>query len=233
MTKNVSLIILSLSVLAASSFTACSRPGKSDTGSQAKPNDTTPKDMQGATFAFQPVSIDPGVYFLVSGLRDGRCLDLDSNDDGDRRRVQQYFCNGSQFQIFSIANGDQPLRYTVHAVGSGYSNPKYLGHSDRVGEEPPRVYALEGSVAPLNLRWAFHKFGNGTMALRNDAYKWCMDRRSQDSDPGGSIQFLDCRENSYQQWGLQRIQMKDIKNTIDTLSEVLKAMEKEEKSKKE
>lgn len=205
---------------------SCSKPGKN--GSAIAP------DKQGTAYDFRPASITPGVYYLASGLGDGRCLDLDSNNNDDERRVQQMICNASRFQLFTVANTGETDSFTIQAVGAGSSPPKYLGFSYRIdmGIDAQRVKAMAfNPPIPPNVKWTFHQWPDGTIALRNAPSAGCMDRRSQDAEPGGNIQFLDCRNNLYQHWMLQPVQRKDVEDALVTLSEVLKMIERKEKSK--
>jgi hypothetical protein len=177
---------LSLVLLSASLATGISCIGDIDSTS-GEPDDSVSGDKAGIIEA-----LAPGDYKLV---RQGsqKCLDINENSNSNGAKVQQWVCNGTTAQAFTMEHQGNEI-YRLKKTGTNKCVEIASGSGNGT---LARLWTCGSSSAQ---KFKMEPKANGTHRLRSQSSSKCLDVNGGSSADGATVQIWSCNSSDAQLW---------------------------------
>jgi Ricin-type beta-trefoil lectin domain-like/Alginate lyase len=143
---------------------------------------------------------DPSSTGSTSGgtiVRNGsaKCLGIVGGATADSSKADQYTCNGSVAQNWSLQSSATAGQVTiVNALSSKCLDIKSAGTANGTQIQ---LYSCNGTAAQV---WVAEDQGNGYSQLRNPSSNRCVDVVGASSADSANVELYDCNGSAAQQW---------------------------------
>ena len=147
-----------------------------------------------AAKATQPGALADGTYTIASAFS-GKCVDIAAASTANSAQVQQYQCNGTGAQKFSVTNMGQGW-YRLLNVNSGKAID--IASASTADGAKVQQYTDNGSTAQ---RFSLAPGADATtFVITNEGSGKCLDVADWSTNDGGKIQQWTCSGNVNQTW---------------------------------
>jgi hypothetical protein len=135
-----------------------------------------------------------GSYTFEAGVSPTSCLDVYADDPANYTQIDEYTCNGTAAQTFTVTDAGNGL-VTLQNPGSGRCVDLYAaGTSDGTKVE---LYDCNGTAAQ---QFAVESDGSGDVTFMNPNSGKCLDVQSSGTANYTKVQLWDCNGTSAQKW---------------------------------